>query len=170
MISSSATAGYWYSLKTKFKQDYNWRIEGIFAKADQELNVDAAPAESTTTYNVYRDGTVIASGVADKAYTVKEALVGKYTVTAVDGDNESAESNAVFYSVGGVDGIASNGAAFYDRAADAVILPAAADAQVFTAGGAVIKSVSNVENVDMSDLESGIYIVKAATSIVKVVK
>ena len=170
LISSSATAGYWYSLKTKFKQDYNWRIEGIFAKADQELNVDAAPAESTTTYNVYRDGTVIASGVADKAYTVKEALAGKYTVTAVDGDNESAESNAVFYGVGGVDGIASNGAAFYDRAADAVILPAAADAQVFTAGGAVIKSVSNVESVDMSDLESGIYIVKAATSIVKVVK
>ena len=171
LISSSATSGYWYSLLTKFKQDYNWRIEGIFSKTDQNAtNADAAPAESTVTYNVYRDGTAIATGVTDKAYTVKSALSGRYTVTAVDGDNESAESNAVLFTASGVNSITAGAAAYYDRAADRVVLPAAADAQVFTASGSLVKTVSDAESIDMSDLATGAYIVKTATSVVKVVK
>lgn len=171
LISASASYGYWYSLKTKYKQDYNFRIEGIFQKAGQDLEgVDAAEATSTTTYNVYRDGTVIATGVSEKAYTVKDAETGAYTVTAVDGEVESAESNAVNFTAAGiVDNIAA-GKAYYDREADAVILPATGDAKVYSANGTLIKSESEVERVDLSDVASGVYVVKTATGVLKVVK
>lgn len=172
LISASATSGYWYSLKNKYKMDYNWRIEGIFMKDDQKLSEEsAAPATSAVTYNIYRDGTAIATGITEQAYTVKEALSGRYTVTAVDGDVESAESNAVVYSQSvGVEGISANGAAFYDRATDTVILPSTANATVYSANGTVIKSIAGADRIDMSDVENGVYIVKTDANVVKVVK
>lgn len=97
LISSSGSAGYWYSLLTKFKMNYNWFIRAILAEGNQELKTKAAAAG---TYNVYRDGTLVAEGVNAESYTVSSAADGRYTVTAVNADgSESGESNAVLFNV-----------------------------------------------------------------------
>ncbi len=101
LLSASASDGYWYSLKTKFKQDYNWRISAILADADQSVTApNRAPAKAAagTTYNVYRDGVAIATAIEATAYDVASAANGSYTVTAVTNGVESAESNAVVFS------------------------------------------------------------------------
>lgn len=99
LISSSASYDYWYSLKTKYKQDYNWRISAILAKDDVKIDAPShAPRKEATaqTYNVYRDGMLLASGITDLTYDVLNAANGTYRVTAVTEDGaESAESNAV---------------------------------------------------------------------------
>lgn len=99
LISSSASDGYWYSLKTRYKQDYNLRISGIMAKADNEVPTPSkAPRKEAAaqTYNVYLDGTLLASGVTALAYDVENAANGSYTVTAVAEDGkETIASNAV---------------------------------------------------------------------------
>ncbi|MDO4512053.1 MAG: dockerin type I domain-containing protein [Bacteroidales bacterium] len=97
-ISASASYGYWNSLKTKFKQDYNWRIRATVADADTVISakkaarVKAAAAES---YNVYRNGELVAENLTATSYEVANAASGEYTVTAVAGGVESAASNVV---------------------------------------------------------------------------
>lgn len=96
IISSSASQGYWYSLKTKFKLDMGWYINATIAAPDQE--VKKAAATEPAQYRVYRDGVAIAT-VTEPQYKVAGAVSGKYTVVAVDAEgNESAESNAVIYN------------------------------------------------------------------------
>lgn len=98
LISSSGSQGFWYSMKTKFSIDGNWRISAILKKADADIQpnrIKATPAN--VTYNVYRDGTAVQTGVQGTSCTLTNAAYGSYTVTAVTDDGESAESNAVNY-------------------------------------------------------------------------
>lgn len=103
LISSSASDGYWYSCYSRFGKQFghNWRISATLAKADATVEVDKAPAlaPTTTTYNVYRDGQQIATGVPTTSYDVANAVAGSYTVTAVNNGVESAESNAVVLDI-----------------------------------------------------------------------
>ena len=99
-ISSSASAGYWYSLKTKYKQDYNWRITATLADADTAINAankNKVKAQSTSvaTYNVYRDSTLVADNLTTTQFEVGNAANGTYTVSSVVDGVESARSNAV---------------------------------------------------------------------------
>lgn len=110
-ISSSASDGYWYSLKTKYKQDYNWRITATIADADTTISAKKAArvkVADAITYNVYRDGKLIAENVAGTSYEVTKALNGSYTITSVADGAESACSNAVVLqnglTLGDVDG------------------------------------------------------------------
>lgn len=98
LISSSAGQGYWYSLTTKYNVEGNWRISATLKKADRTLQPNRAKAQAEgVTYNIYRDGTAIQTGVSGTTYTVTDAAYGSYTVTSVTADGESAESNAVDY-------------------------------------------------------------------------
>ncbi len=154
LLSASAADGYWYSLKTKFKQDYNWRISAILADADQNV---AAPsrvrskAAAGTTYNVYRDGVAIATAVEGTVYDVASAANGSYTVTAVTDGVESAESNAVVLS--GATGITT-----VDAAQAQVVA-------IYSLNGIKVAADS------LDALPSGVYLVKTADGKVqKVVK
>lgn len=103
VISTSLEAGYWYSLYNKYKQNYGWRISGVLQTPDQELNKAKAPRineDGQPTYNIYRDGQLLAQGVTQTSYVVSEAQSGNYTVTAVEGENESAPSNIVRLNAG----------------------------------------------------------------------
>lgn len=95
LISSTAGDEYWYSCNTRFGAAFghNWRISATLATSDINLKVKKAAA--VTTYNVYRDGIKIADGIENTSFDVENALSGSYTVTAMNGDSESAESNAV---------------------------------------------------------------------------
>lgn len=152
LLSSSATDGYWYSLKTKFSYDYNWRLSAVLAAADEQVVAPSkAPARAESaaakTYNVYRDGVAIATGVETTSYDVAKAVDGSYTVTAVVDGVESAESNAVVLSnTTGIDDIN------------------AASAEVEAIYG--VNGVK-VATTDVDGLASGVYLVRTADGKVK---
>ncbi len=99
IISSSGAFGYWYSLKTRFSQDYTNRISAVMQMPDTQASRRVArKAEATVTYNVYCDGTLVADQVTETAYDVLNAAYGDYTVTAVTDGVESAPSNVVTYT------------------------------------------------------------------------
>lgn len=96
LISANATPGYWYSLKKKYNFDRTFWFKAILSTNDQIVKAKAA---TPTSYNVYCDGTLIAEGVTEPAYTVENATSGQYYVTAVDAEGtESGTSNKVIYS------------------------------------------------------------------------
>jgi hypothetical protein len=150
IISASAGNGYWYSLYTKFKQDHNWYLSAVLSEPDNAA-VAKAPAraeESATTYNVYRDGTLVASAVSATTYTEANPVNGKYYVTAVDATgNESGESNAVVVST--MSGIA-------DLTADRT------DATV------IYYNLQGIA-IDKDNLTSGIYLRRQGQSVAKVI-
>ncbi len=151
----------WYSMKKKNSADYNWRISATLETADQEVvkPMDA----SSTTYNVYRDGEKIASGIAATNYVVANAVEGNYYVTAVVGADESAESNTVKYvDLSSIDDVvANNNAVVYDAANQVIEMRAEGDCQVYTASGVLVKSASCVSSLNISDLTDGIYVANA---------
>ena len=117
LISSSAGAGYWYSLNTKFKVNNNFWLEATFRTPDNEYGEIpvAAPALNQSapkyTYNIYLNGTLIETGVkeTEKVLSGNSAPYGYYTVTAVDADGkESAHSNSCFYGSSGVEEISAD--------------------------------------------------------------
>lgn len=150
LLSATASDGYWYSLKTKFKQDYNWRISAILADADQTVTAPSrarSKAAAAKTYNVYRDGVAIATAIEGTAYDVASASNGSYTVTAVTDGIESAESNAVVLS--GATGITT-----VDAAQAQVVA-------IYSLNGIVVAADS------LDALPSGMYLVKTADGKVK---
>ena len=95
LISSSASAGYWYSLATKFKVNHNWRIAAVLKTADRAVQL--AKAAEGISFNVYCDGQPIANGITETTYDVTNAASGVYTVTAVKAGKETGASNSVSY-------------------------------------------------------------------------
>ena len=150
IISSSAAPGYWYSLYTKFKQNYNWRISAVLKKADVDMQPAKAAAAAGVTYNVYRNGALVEEGVTDTTFTVANAAQGAYTVTAVTDLGESAESNAV--NLGETSGIA--GAVEPDAQA--------ADGMVYGIDGQVVNRHGDTQN-----LKKGVYILNGKKFVVK---
>ncbi len=99
LISASASPGYWYSLATKYKQNYNYRIAAVLEKADDVLEASKLQRDIVLPgYNVYCNGVKLnTTSVPTTAYSVANASYGAYTVTAVSTDGESSESNKVVY-------------------------------------------------------------------------
>ncbi len=131
----------------------------------------------TNTYNVYKDGEKIATGLTDTQYTVANATSVRYYVTAVDGISESAESNAIVYN-SGVDGIANidaNANNFtYNSTTQTINSNVAANINVYTTSGTLVKCTTEVSSLNISELANGIYVttitVNGATTTIKIVK
>jgi hypothetical protein len=85
-------------LADKYGQDYNWLIEAVLKKPDSKVASKAKRTSDAVTYNVYCNGKSVATGLATTEYAVEKGAYGRYTVTAVTGGIESAESNAVNYN------------------------------------------------------------------------
>lgn len=171
----SASTSTWYSLATKYKLNYNFLIEGVCQSDTQVLKTPAQGMEEdteepATTFSVYCDGVLVISGLTEKSYSITSAANGAYTVTATVDEVESIHSNAVDFTASGVEDIAAARKARYDRSIDAVVLAEAADAKVFTAGGALVKVLNDTNYIDMSRLAPGAYIVKTPDATIKVVK
>lgn len=100
LISASASTGYWYSLATKYKQNYNYRIAAVLEKGDEELQASSKQRNLVLPgYNVYCNGVKLnTTSVQTTSYSVPNAAYGEYTVTAVSNDGESSESNKVVYN------------------------------------------------------------------------
>ncbi len=119
LISSSGSAGYWYSLNTKFKVNNNFWLEATFRTPDNEYDEIPVAAPALTeeapkyTYNIYLNGTLIETGVKETEKVLERSAFpyGYYTVTAVDADGkESAHSNRCFFGSSGVDEISADDA------------------------------------------------------------
>lgn len=173
----SASTSTWYSLASKYKLNYNFLIEGICQSKAQVL---AAPAqgkedssdEAATTYSVYCDGTLVASGITGQSYSIASAAHGAYTVTATTDGVESAHSNEVRYKAGesGINDATAALKVHYNRDTDTVILPAATSAKVYTAAGTLVMTATSTDRINMATLPAGAYIVATPTTTLKVVK
>ena len=115
------------------------------------------------TYNVYKDGELIAEGIADTQYTVSNAASGRYHVTAVSSTSESAESNAVVYvsdsasSVGNIYANAND--VNYNVATQTISSKAIANFNVYTTSGTLVKNAAGVTALSIADLTNGLYVV-----------
>ncbi len=161
LISSSGSSGYWYSLHTKFISDYCWYIRAILASPDVTLS---AKAESLATvkYNVYCDGSLVAN-VAGTGCTIKNAQDGKYYVTAVSGDGESGESNAVVVNrSSGIDDIKADGVAVnYEPGTGMLVIGAEADVEIYSASGSLVAS-DHGSSISVAGLGAGVYTVRVS--------
>lgn len=182
LISSSATPGYWYSLKTKFKMDHNWRIYAIVSTPDQELPLrgmakadgDGQPA---VVYNVYRDGELLAEIIPQETFTVADAKTGRYYVTAVRDGSESGESNVVTFTrssgVVEIEG-AVDGAIVYDANTATVKTSQPSDIAVYSAAGALVAEAASATSLGLAHLPAGVYVVTAhadgSTTAIKIVR
>lgn len=182
LISSSATPGLWYSLKTKFKMDHNWRIYAIVSTPDQELSLrNMAKADSdeqpSLVYNVYRDGELLAENLTQEAFTVTDAKTGRYYVTAVRDGVESGESNVVSYTalsgVVEVEG-GAEGTLTYNADTETVVTSTPSDIAVYSAAGALVARTTSATAVGVAHLPAGVYVVTAqvdgSTTAIKIVK
>lgn len=161
LISASASSGYWYSLHTKYKSNYNWYIKAILAKDDQSLEPQRAASRAGITYNIYRDGVKL-DNVSDNTFTVKNAQDGRYYVTAVDGDNESGESNSILFgNVSGIEDVISDtdDAVVYDRASALIIAAQNAKFEIFNLNGAIVASGEGTQ-FSVAYLANGVYTVR----------
>lgn len=122
LISSSATDGYWYSLLTKYKLDYNFLISANMSAKDANVDetVTLEPAmKGDVTYNVYCNGEQIATGVAEGKYSVASPATGYYQVSCVENGEESLLSNKLYYdATTGILSVAANNASAAGAAYD----------------------------------------------------
>lgn len=182
LISSTATPGYWYSLKTRFSMDHNWRIYAIVSTPDQELplrNMAKADGDEqpSVVYNVYCDGELLAENLPQETFTVTDAKTGRYYVTAVRDGVESGESNVVTYTrssgVVEVEGVAE-GTLTYDANTATVVTSTPSDIAVYSATGALVARATSATSVGVAHLPAGAYVVTAradgATTAIKIVK
>lgn len=182
LISSSATPGYWYSLKTKFSMDHNWRIYAIISTPDQELHLRSmakadGDEQPSLVYNVYRDGELLAESVQQETFTITDAKTGRYYVTAVRDGVESGESNVVSYikssGVVEVEGTVE-GTIAYDANTATVTTSTPSDIAVYSAAGALVDRATAATAVGVAHLPAGVYVVTAqadgATTAIKIVK
>ena len=173
----STSGSSWYSMKKKNSQDYNWRISATLMTADMEVvkPLSANVTAASTTYNVYRDGEMIASGVTFTKYTVANAVSGNYYVTAVSDESESAASNSiVYYDPSGIEDIEANATVKYDNASQTILLGKEGDCNVYAVNGILVKSAAGVSSLEVSDLANGVYVatvtIDGVTTTIKITK
>lgn len=106
LISASGSHTSWKSLKSMSSSlDGNWQIYATLASPTGKHTQKAAGL----TYTIYHNGQQFKKGLTTESYTHTEALPeGEYTVTAGEGDNETAHSNVFRVETSGVDGIAAD--------------------------------------------------------------
>ncbi len=166
LLSASASPTSWKSLKSmNTSLNGNWRIYAILEMPDEEIKyAEAAPLRNPQaegrTYNVYRNGNLLESGIASEKYE-RTLEGGEYTVTAVKDAKESAPSNILKITCLGVDGtsVVSDGVAF-DAASMQIIAPEGTNGAVYDAAGRKVLSTNGSASV--AALESGVYIYVAA--------
>ncbi len=137
------------------------------------IPASSAPMDLVLTgYNVYRDG-VLANTVGADATGCRipfdgDAGKSRFRVSAVYSVGESAHSDAVELGTSGIDGAASDSAAPAVRAyrgGISVEQPEGETASVYTVDGRVVATVDGPGHVAVA---SGIYVVRMASSAVKV--
>lgn len=161
LLSASASETSWKTLLSLNKSlDGNWRIYAIFNEKNVVVERQALRGDgSQMTYNLYRDGQAVVTGLTDNRYKFEsyDAIPsGCYTVTAVRNGVESAPSNS--WSIGsGVGSVTDDVTGYYDIAAERLIV--AGQAVVYNVAGQKVMSVEG--DASVSHLPSGVYIVVA---------
>ena len=149
LISSSGSNGYWYSMKNKYKLDFNWVIEAVLKTPNTSARKAPMRTNDAVTYNVYCDGVAVATGLTTTSYVAEKGAYGDYTVTAVTAGVESAESNVVSYVVSvGIDSVEG------DNAAE--------NTSVYSIDGQLVNKSGKV-----NALKKGLYIVNGKKYVVK---
>lgn len=167
LLSSSAGDTSWKTLKNMNSSlDGNWRIYAVLSAPDKQVVktlggvYNDSPA---TTYNIYRDGEKVVSGISETSYDFAEGglVNGEYYVTAETAGVESAGSNTVYIGAAGVDSIISDEASpYYDAASKRVVLPSPdVFGSVYNAAGA--KVATGFGFIPMNGCQAGLYLLDA---------
>ena len=135
------------------------------------LLLEWQPAYDAEAYNVYCNGELIASNVAETNYTIAiESSAAVYYVTGVKGEVESSPSNKIYYGSYGVEDISDNDMTVFPNPATenvTVTAPELNGVVLYNAlGQEVLKAVAthSICNLDLSSLQRGLYLIKADTS------
>lgn len=159
LLSASASQTSWKSLKSMNSTlDGNWRIYAVLETPDIHTVMKTRRSADALTYNIYRDGVVFKSGVTSESYTHETSLPGgRYTVTAVKGDLESAPSNEYYLDNSGIDSIGTESENVrYDAASATLIVPDNLSGALYDAAG---RRIMNVEgSVFVASLSAGVYV------------
>lgn len=164
----------WRTLKSMNKDlNYNWRISAVLKDSDQEISTRSESAE--TTYSLYIDGKLLKDKIGTTSYTVENAVVGAYTVTAIVSGVETGASNAVVVdSPTSIDKIENAMLVYYNRSLKKVVLPEEGAVNVYSVNGDLVKQIVKAQHVDLSELPTGVYIVRCVfvnnEQVIKVVK
>ena len=162
LLSASASATSWKTLKGMNKAlDGNWRIYAILEAPDTQDKLKAPRrAGEATTYNIYRDGTMFKEGITALSYEHDGELpAGIYTVTAVNGGEESAESNAYVLLSNAVGSVAADSVS-YDREAEMIHAPADMEGKIHDAAGRLM--ATTLGDASTAALPKGVYIFTAS--------
>lgn len=159
LLSASASDSSWKTLYSMNKSlDGNWRIYAIFN--EKNVSVERKTPrnqEGSTTYNLYRDGAAVATGLTTNQYKFEsyEAIpAGSYTVTAVRDGVESAPSNSWGIS-NSVSSVTDDVMGYYDAAAQ--MLMVSGNAVVYNVAGQRVMTLH--DSASVSQLPAGVYIV-----------
>lgn len=159
LLSASASQTSWKTLKSLNKDlDGNWRIYAVLETPDIHTVMKMRRSSDARTYNIYRDGTLFKSGLTSESYSQETSLSGgRYTVTAVTGDVESAPSNEYYLDNSGIEsiGMGSDGAR-YDAATATMIIPEGHSGTIFDAAGRRMMDLKGT--VSVACLSAGVYI------------
>lgn len=156
LLSASASHTSWKSLKSmSASMDGNWRIYATLANPTASA---IRPKAEGLTYNIYLNGEQFKTGITTESYTHTEALPeGDYTVTAGEGETETAHSNVYRVQESGVDGIAADYAsARYDAESQTLILSAGVTGVIVNAAGQQVATAKGTTSV--AHLPQGVYI------------
>lgn len=165
LLSSSASSTSWKSLKSmNAALDYSWRISAVLKTANSTVTAlkSVSKDADVTTYNVYFDNKMLATGIKELTASIAKAQNGDYAVSAVKNGVETATSNVITVKgLSGVqDNIADKSGVIYDAAASTLKLGKISSVKIYSASGSLVKEATDVESVDMSAVPNGAYLVR----------
>ena len=152
---------------------YNWCINTIIESPEGEvLTLSQKDEETLTGYKVYKDGQLIEeigrrfqTYYIDHGFAIGETVT--YSVTAMYGEMESEPVNISFT----YDGLAESQAmisvvVFPNPTNDLVRIEdvTVADVQVYNALGQLVKTVQNLNEIDMGALSEGVYLLRITST------
>lgn len=151
----------------------NWCIQTILESPDGELiTLNQRDEDALTGYRVYRDGQLLEeigrrfqTYYIDHGFAIGETVT--YSVTAMYGEMESEPVNISFT----YDGLAESQAmisvvVFPNPTNDLVRIEdvTVADVQVYNALGQLVKTVQNLNEIDMGALSEGVYLLRITST------
>lgn len=136
-------------------------------------DIDYIPQEGlpVVTYNIYRNGSVIATDITDAAYNDKEAPVGtnSYNVSVVVDGEEKPLSNTAIVAMSGISGAKTPLCSVYGGAGKIIFRNISGETvAIYRTDGRLVDSFNGIFGTASVEAQHGIYIIRCGTTTFKI--